>query len=110
MGRDWGERTGLTGWRGTAHALSGLLKDELNFQGAIISDWGAVWGERDYIERGLDGIMPGLGYGCGLGCFGDSGLVTLVKNGTVPEERLADATIRMLLPCAIPLDPQPVVQ
>ncbi|TIA94058.1 hypothetical protein E3P81_00460 [Wallemia ichthyophaga] len=82
---------------GNAHAQNGLLKTELNFEGAIISDWGGVHSDVDSIMSGLDGSFPGVGYGGGFGSFWED-LPELVKNGSVSESRLDDACHRMLTP------------
>ncbi|THU93532.1 glycoside hydrolase [Dendrothele bispora CBS 962.96] len=77
--------------------LSHLLKTELNFQGSVISDWGGQHNDVDTLMAGLDMAMPGSGFG---GLFGQfwSDLVQLVENGTVPEDRVTDAALRILTP------------
>jgi beta-glucosidase len=37
-----------------AYTQNNLLKGELGFAGGIMSDWGGVWGEAEFINGGLD--------------------------------------------------------
>ncbi|KAH7028124.1 glycoside hydrolase superfamily [Microdochium trichocladiopsis] len=74
------------------------LKGELNFQGALISDWGGTWGTEGFVMGGLDLNLPGLGYGNILGNFYDQELYQMVLNGTIPESRLDDMVVRVLVP------------
>lgn len=83
-------------------ALNGILKEELGFQGYVMSDWGATHSGVSSIEGGLDMNMPG-----GLGTYGTvfeagsffGGNVTLaVNNGTVDESRIDDMVIRIMTP------------
>ncbi|TIB59866.1 hypothetical protein E3P77_04156, partial [Wallemia ichthyophaga] len=80
-----------------AQAQNGLLKSELNFEGAIISDWGATESDIDSVMSGLDASFPGEGFGGGSGALWEN-LPELVKNGSIPESRLDDACHRMLTP------------
>lgn len=82
---------------GNAHAQNGLLKSELGFSGAIISDWGGVSSDVDSILSGLDGSFPGVGFNGSFGSFWEN-LPELVNNGSVPESRVDDACIRFLTP------------
>ncbi|KAK7462900.1 hypothetical protein VKT23_007479 [Stygiomarasmius scandens] len=77
--------------------LNHLLKTELSFQGSVISDWGGQHSDVDALIGGLDMAMPGSGFG---GVFGQfwSELDKLVENGTVPEDRVTDAALRVLTP------------
>ncbi|KAH8923646.1 glycoside hydrolase family 3 protein [Atractiella rhizophila] len=83
-----------------SYSLNGLLKTELNFQGAIMSDWGAVWSDENaqFVLGGCDIVMPGYNYGGSLGSFWGNVLVEQVNNGTVPQERIDDMVIRTLTP------------
>ncbi|KAF4977295.1 hypothetical protein FZEAL_6183 [Fusarium zealandicum] len=83
-------------------ALNGILKEELGFQGYVMSDWGAVHSGVASIEGGLDANFPG-----GLGPYGTvfeagsffGGNVTLaVNNGTLDESRVDDMVIRIMTP------------
>ena len=80
--------------------ITGLLRERLGFEGVICSDWGILtlmpWGVDDLSleERYENAIEAGIDqFG------GDSGpehIVTLVKSGSVTEERI-DASARRLL-------------
>lgn len=91
--------------------LTGVLKNEWNFKGWVMSDWGATHSTVNSALAGLDQEMPGGRY------FGDA-LKTAVENGDVPMERLDDMVHRILrtafafgiidrLPDAVPVDPFP---
>ncbi|PMD61671.1 glycoside hydrolase family 3 protein [Hyaloscypha bicolor E] len=77
---------------------NGALKGELNFQGALISDWGGTWGTEGFVMGGLDVNMPGLGYGNILGPFYDQELLKMVENGTISETRLDDMVVCVVTP------------
>ncbi|KAI1821378.1 beta-glucosidase M [Xylaria intraflava] len=68
---------------------NGLLKTELGFQGAIISDWGALHAGVASSLAGMDMVMPNSAL------WGDE-LVKAVKNGSVPEDRLNDMATRVI--------------
>ncbi|KAL2075129.1 hypothetical protein VTL71DRAFT_71 [Oculimacula yallundae] len=84
-------------------ALNGLLKEELGFQGYVMSDWGATHSGVPSIEAGLDMDMPG-GLGLyGLTLYGNAsdfgGNVTIaVNNGTLESSRVDDMIIRIMTP------------
>lgn len=78
-------------------ALNHYLKEELNFKGAVISDWGGTWSNTDW-NGGMDITMPGSAYDNQFGSFGGKGLIDSVNNGTVDESRITDAAIRILAP------------
>ncbi|KAF5350817.1 hypothetical protein D9758_010381 [Tetrapyrgos nigripes] len=81
-----------------AYTQNHLLKGELGFQGSIISDWG---GQHDNVASalgGLDMAMPGSGYGQIFGSLWGENLLELAQNGTIPEDRIDDAAIRILMP------------
>ncbi|KAL5329443.1 hypothetical protein ACEPPN_002955 [Leptodophora sp. 'Broadleaf-Isolate-01'] len=83
-------------------SLNGYLKEELGFQGYVMSDWGATHSGVPSIEAGLDMNMPGgLGmYGLTFGEASDfGGNVTLaVNNGTLDSSRVDDMVIRIMTP------------
>ncbi|KAH8921085.1 glycoside hydrolase family 3 protein [Atractiella rhizophila] len=85
----------LNGTYGCANAFSQnhLLRGELNFQGGVVSDWGAVHGTTDYAAGGTDLQMPG-------GARGNwsEGLLEGLRNGTLSESRVDDAVVRILSP------------
>ncbi|CAG7917988.1 unnamed protein product [Penicillium olsonii] len=83
-------------------ALNGLLKEELGFQGYVMSDWGGTHSGVASIEGGLDMNMPG-----GLGAYGKTpeagsffgkNVTYAVNNGTVDESRVDDMIIRIMTP------------
>ncbi|KAJ6529799.1 glycosyl hydrolase family 3 N terminal domain-containing protein [Mycena capillaripes] len=82
------------------HTLNQLLKTELRFQGAVVSDWGGTWDTAASAVGGLDVSMPGSGtaYGGLFGHFYGDELTALIKNGTIPEVRLDDMALRALAP------------
>ncbi|BFZ53702.1 hypothetical protein PYCC9005_000732 [Savitreella phatthalungensis] len=78
--------------------LNGLLKDELGFQGYVMSDWAATHAGVAAVLAGLDMTMPGdQSFRSGDSYFG-SNLTAAVINGTISEERLNDMAIRILAP------------
>ncbi|PNS14413.1 Beta-glucosidase 1 [Sphaceloma murrayae] len=73
-----------------------LLKNELDFQGFIMSDWQATYSGVYAILSGLDMTMPGdIIFNDGATYFGTN-LTIAVLNGTVPQWRLDDMTTRIL--------------
>jgi len=83
-------------------SLNGLLKEELGFQGYVMSDWGGTHSGMSSIEGGLDMDMPGgLGeYGlfdAPLSYFGGN-VTSAVNNGTLDTSRLDDMVIRIMTP------------
>ena len=93
-------------FRGTycAHStylLDDILKDELGFEGLVVSDWNAVKNTMEAVKAGVDIEM-----GTDLTMFNDTldyrkfhmgdTVVTLVKSGLV-DEALIDAKVRRIL-------------
>lgn len=76
--------------------LNGLLKDELGFQGFVMSDWtGQLTGVASTLA-GLDMTMPGdTAFNTGLSFWGPN-LTISVLNGTVPEARIDDMAMRIM--------------
>lgn len=71
--------------------INGILKDELGFQGFVMTDWLAQQGGVSSALAGLDMAMPGDGAIPLLGtAFWGSELSTAILNGTVPLDRLND--------------------
>ncbi|MEZ0112388.1 beta-glucosidase [Catenulispora sp. EB89] len=70
--------------------LTGLLKDELGFDGVIVSDWTAARSTEASANAGLDVVMPGP-----MGPWGDA-LVAAVRAGKVAESVIDDKVIRVL--------------
>ncbi|KAL7271296.1 hypothetical protein RUND412_005956 [Rhizina undulata] len=79
-----------------SYILNGLLKDELDFQGFVMSDWGAHHSGVASTLAGLDMTMPGdsiLGNG---ESFWGANLTLAVLNGSVPEWRIDDMATRVM--------------
>ncbi|CAK7200600.1 hypothetical protein SEUCBS139899_003298 [Sporothrix eucalyptigena] len=86
--------------------LNGLLKQELGFQGYVMSDWTATMSGVPSMLGGLDMNMPGPLSGPGSiasnpitspSLYGGN-ITKAVQNGTVPEWRLDDMVLRVLTP------------
>ncbi|GKT47596.1 putative beta-glucosidase btgE [Colletotrichum spaethianum] len=76
--------------------LNGLLKEELGFQGFIMSDWQAQHAGAATAVAGLDMAMPGdVLFNTGTTFWGTN-LTVAVLNGTVPEYRLDDMALRIM--------------
>ena len=73
-----------------------LLKNELGFQGFIMSDWSAQHSGVSSALAGLDMTMPGdEGFDSGTSYWGTN-LTVAVLNGTIPQWRLDDMCVRIL--------------
>lgn len=76
--------------------LNNLLKDELGFQGFVMSDWQAQHSGASSAVAGLDMTMPGdTEFNTGLSYWGTN-LTLAVLNGTVPQYRVDDMAIRII--------------
>ncbi|KAH8815723.1 glycoside hydrolase superfamily [Xylogone sp. PMI_703] len=77
--------------------INGILKDELGFQGIVMTDWMAQIGGVSSALSGLDMAMPGDGDipFLGLAYWGYE-LSTSILNGTVPLDRLNDMVTRIV--------------
>ncbi|WP_228372918.1 beta-glucosidase family protein [Demequina subtropica] len=73
------------------HLLVDLLKDELGFDGVVVSDWEATGDGEAAANGGLDLVMPGPG-----GPWGER-LLAAVREGRVPEREIDDKVARVLL-------------
>ncbi|KAK8237632.1 putative beta-glucosidase [Phyllosticta capitalensis] len=79
--------------------LNGVLKEELGFQGYVMSDWGAVHSGVATIESGLDMNMPGgIGFTNSTPSFWGANATAAVTNGTIPESRIDDMVLRIMTP------------
>ncbi|KAF8522644.1 glycoside hydrolase superfamily [Hysterangium stoloniferum] len=86
--------------------LNGVLKEELDFQGFIVSDWAAMINGVQPAIAGLDMNMPGfMAYGQGpqgfvptntTNSWWGSNLIEAVNNGSVSVERLDDMVTRSM--------------
>ncbi|HYX09032.1 MAG TPA: glycoside hydrolase family 3 C-terminal domain-containing protein [Bacteroidales bacterium] len=82
------------------YLLEDILKGEIGFKGAVISDWGAVHNTMAAVENGCDvemgtdlAMMPNPDYGKFF--MGDT-VVTLVKEGKLDESLINDKVRRIL--------------
>ncbi|KAF4120697.1 Periplasmic beta-glucosidase [Geosmithia morbida] len=79
------------------YLINGILKDELGFQGLVMSDWLAHMSGVDSALSGLDLDMPG---DTQIPLFGNSywmyEMTRATLNGTVPMERLNDMATRVV--------------
>jgi hypothetical protein len=76
--------------------LNDLLKNELGFQGFVMSDWQAQHTGAASAVAGLDMTMPGdTVFNSGESYWGTN-LTLAVINGTVPEWRLDDMATRIM--------------
>ncbi|KAK5069060.1 hypothetical protein LTR16_009626 [Cryomyces antarcticus] len=82
---------------GNSKLLSGILKDELGFQGFVQSDWLAQRSGVGSALAGLDMSMPGDGlkWTDGKSLWGAQ-LTKAVLNSSLPMERLNDMTTRIV--------------
>jgi len=82
---------------GNSKLLNGILKDELGFQGFVMSDWLAQRSGVGTALAGLDMTMPGDGlrWQDGKSLWG-SELTRSILNGSVPVERLNDMVTRIV--------------
>lgn len=80
--------------------LNGLLKDELGFQGYVMSDWAATHSGVAAIEAGLDMNMPGgISFVDTTGSSLWGGNISIaVTNGTLAIERVDDMILRVMTP------------
>jgi beta-glucosidase len=80
------------------YLMNTILKGEWGFQGAVISDWGAVHNTMEALNNGTDvemGTDLNIGPNYGKYFMGDT-VVTLVKAGMV-DEKLLDEKVRRVL-------------
>jgi len=77
------------------HILNEILRDELGFEGWVMTDWGANH-TLDALGHGLDQEMPGgSGFGRRAVYFGDS-LEAAVEAGQIPVEWVDRSVARIL--------------
>lgn len=83
-----------------SYLLGKMLKEELGFQGFVVSDWGAQHSGVNSALAGLDMSMPGDIYDEWLEgkSFWGSSLTKAVYNNSVSQERLDDMASRILAP------------
>lgn len=73
-----------------SYLLNDILKEEWGFDGAVVSDWGAVNERVPSLINGLELEMPPSGR------IGDEKIIQAVKNGEISEETLNRAVERIL--------------
>ncbi|KAH6625224.1 glycosyl hydrolase family 3 N terminal domain-containing protein [Boeremia exigua] len=79
--------------------LNGLLKEELGFQGYVVSDWLATHSGVASIEGGLDMNMPGgIGFFSPTPSFFGGNVTSAVNNGSLSVERVDDMVLRIMTP------------
>ncbi|KII87356.1 glycoside hydrolase family 3 protein [Plicaturopsis crispa FD-325 SS-3] len=87
------------------HLLNTILKEELDFQGFMVSDWGAVESLEASVINGADMNMPGfIAYGDpdqpnpsqANNSYWGAQLKDAVQNGSIPESRFDDMVIRTM--------------
>ncbi|KAF1965925.1 avenacinase [Bimuria novae-zelandiae CBS 107.79] len=79
--------------------LNGLLKDELGFQGYVMSDWLATHTGVASIEAGLDMNMPGgIGFSGAPPSLWGGNVSIAITNGSLPLERIDDMILRIMTP------------
>lgn len=78
-----------------SYMINGIAKDEMGFDGFVMSDWNGERSGAASVLAGLDMNMPGDEMAMGSG-FMSSNLTKAVMNGTVPEWRINDMAIRIM--------------
>ncbi|EED14872.1 beta-glucosidase, putative [Talaromyces stipitatus ATCC 10500] len=81
--------------------LNGILKEELGFQGYVVSDWGGTHSGLDSALAGLDMDMPGAiewGSDSGNNSYFGNNITMMIQNGSLAESRLDDMVKRILTP------------
>ncbi|KAL1591747.1 hypothetical protein SLS60_011746 [Paraconiothyrium brasiliense] len=92
------------------HALSNILKEELGFEGYVMSDWFATHSGYKSINAGLDMTMPGplneavareqasLASGSKVPSWFGGNITIALNNGTLNESRVDDMVRRIMTP------------
>lgn len=85
--------------------MNGLLKEELGFQGYVMSDWYGLHAGVDALEAGLDMDMPGhprqrviINETNSYNSFFGGNITTGINNGTISMDRLDDMITRIMTP------------
>ena len=72
------------------YLIDEVLRGKFEFDGAVISDWGAVCDRAEGIKAGLDLEMPGKTSGTSLD------IIDAIEKGTLDESSLDDTVARIL--------------
>ncbi|KAJ4258974.1 hypothetical protein NW762_008062 [Fusarium torreyae] len=83
--------------------LDEILRNELGFEGYVVSDWFAVHSGRESLEAGLDMNMPGpideaTIRGTGNSYWGPKNITQMVESGLVNESRIDTMVHRIMVP------------
>ncbi|KAH7073707.1 glycoside hydrolase superfamily [Paraphoma chrysanthemicola] len=79
--------------------LNGLLKDELGFQGYVMSDWLGTHAGIAAIEAGLEMDMPGgISFLTGSPSYFGGNVTLAVSNGSLSSGRIDDMVLRIMTP------------
>ncbi|KAF2844935.1 glycoside hydrolase family 3 protein [Plenodomus tracheiphilus IPT5] len=78
--------------------LNGLLKDELGFQGYVMSDWLATHSGVPSIEAGLVNMPGGIEFLKGSPSYFGDNVTVAVNNGSLSLSRLDDMVLRIMTP------------
>ncbi|KAH0524204.1 hypothetical protein TsFJ059_006738 [Trichoderma semiorbis] len=79
-----------------SYMLNYILKEELNFQGFVMSDW---WAQQSGVASALAGLDMTMAGDQGLASgdtYWGSNLTAAVINGTIPQWRLDDMVVRIM--------------
>lgn len=79
-----------------SYTLNYLLKNELDFQGFVMSDWQAQHSGVGDALAGLDMTMPGDTLFLSGASYWGPNLTIAVLNGTLPQYRLDDMAVRIM--------------
>ncbi|KAK5072030.1 hypothetical protein LTR64_004192 [Lithohypha guttulata] len=79
-----------------SYTLNYLLKQELDFQGFVMSDWQAQHSGVGDALAGLDMSMPGDTLFLTGDSFWGTNLTIAVLNGTIPQYRVDDMAVRIM--------------
>jgi beta-glucosidase len=79
-----------------SYTMNHLLKNELGFQGFVMSDWQAQHSGLGTAAAGLDMTMPGdTLFDTGISYWGPN-MTVAILNGTMPQWRLDDMALRIM--------------
>ncbi|SNX87795.1 related to beta-glucosidase [Melanopsichium pennsylvanicum] len=76
--------------------LNTILKEELDFQGFVVTDWSAAFNTSNTYNGGSDVVMPGGMTGGYKNLVGGKDLVRALNDGEVKIDRIDDGITRLL--------------